>query len=56
MITRRTSSPGKPPKTAESQPPTEHIIPFVATVIAPPSVGGIGLMVCTNAEVGHSTQ
>jgi hypothetical protein len=52
MIARRKSSLGGPPKAAEPQPPTEQIIPSVATA----SAGGTGLTISTNAEARHSTQ
>jgi hypothetical protein len=56
MIARRKSSPGGPSKAAEQQLAIEQIISSVATTSAPPPVGGTYLMVCSNAEVRHSTQ
>jgi hypothetical protein len=56
MIACRKSPLGGPPKAAELQPPAEQIIPSADIASAPPSTGGIGLTVCTNAEARHSTQ
>jgi hypothetical protein len=55
IIACRKSSPGRPPKAAELHPRGEQTISSMATASAPPSAGGTGLTVYTNAEARHST-